>query len=317
MSAGRVTERAGGLPEPVAEIVPGRRVVLRGLLRDRTAMIGIGIVSSFILAAALAPLLAPHDPNAVDVLRKFAPPSAEFPLGTDHLGRDVLSRLLYGARLSIGTAVVATLGISLLGLFLGMLAGYVGGLVDTVISRVVDILLAFPSFLLALAVTGILGAGLGNLMLAVVAVSWAGYARIVRGSILAEREKPYVEAARATGVSGWRILWRHLLRNIVGPVVVLTTLDMGAILLGISALSFLGLGVKPPTSEWGAMLSEGRSYLGQAPNMMLFPGAAIFLMALGFNLFGDGLRDVLDPRTRRSVNLGRSNRGLRKPTASG
>jgi len=276
-------------------------MVLRGLLRDRTAMIGIGIVSSFVLAAVLAPLLAPHDPNAVDVLRKFAPPSAEFPLGTDHLGRDILSRLLYGARLSIGTTVAATLGISLLGLLLGMLAGYLGGLVDTVISRVVDVLLAFPSFLLALAVTGVLGPGLGNLMLAVVAVSWAGYARIVRGSVLAEREKAYVEAARATGVSGWLILWRHLLRNIVGPVVVLTTLDMGAILLGISALSFLGLGVKPPTSEWGAMLSEGRNYLSQAPNMMLFPGAAIFLMALGFNLFGDGLRDVLDPRTRNST----------------
>ena len=301
MTVGRVTERAGGVAEPVAEIVLGRRVLLRGLLRDRTAMIGIGIVSTFVLTAALAPLLAPHDPNAVDVLRKFAPPSAEFPLGTDHLGRDVLSRLLYGARLSIGTAVVATLGISLLGLLLGMLAGYLGGLVDNVISRVVDVLLAFPSFLLALAITGILGPGLGNLMLAVVAVSWAGYARIVRGTILAEREKPYVEAARATGVTDWRILWRHLLRNIVGPVVVLTTLDMGAILLGISALSFLGLGVKPPTSEWGAMLSEGKNYLGQAPNMMLFPGTAIFLMALGFNLFGDGLRDVLDPRTRRSV----------------
>ncbi len=300
MTAGRATERAGGVPEPVPEVVAGRRVVLRGLLRDRTAMIGIVIVSSFVLAAALAPLLAPHDPNSVDVLRKFAPPSAKFPLGTDHLGRDVLSRLLYGARLSIGTAVVATLGISLLGLVLGMLSGYLGGLVDTVISRVVDVLLAFPSFLLALAVTGVLGPGLGNLMLAVVAVSWAGYARIVRGSVLAEREKPYVEAARATGISEWRILWRHLLRNIVGPVVVLTTLDMGAILLGISALSFLGLGVKPPTAEWGAMLSEGRNYLSQAPSMMLFPGAAIFLMALGFNLFGDGLRDVLDPRTRRS-----------------
>ncbi len=301
MTAGEVAERARGVPDPVPEVVPGRRVALRGLLRDRTAMIGIGIVSSFVLAAALAPLLAPHDPNAVDVLRKFAPPSAKFPLGTDHLGRDVLSRLLYGARLSIGTAVAATLGISLLGLLLGMLAGYLGGFVDTVISRVVDVLLAFPSFLLALAATGVLGPGLRNLMLAVVAVSWAGYARIVRGSVLAEREKAYVEAARATGVSGWHILWRHLLRNIVGPVVVLTTLDMGAILLGISALSFLGLGVKPPTPEWGAMLSEGRSYLGQAPNMMLFPGAAIFLMALGFNLFGDGLRDVLDPRTRQST----------------
>ena len=301
MTTGKIAERAGRMPDPVPEVVPGRRVVLRGLLRDRTATIGLLIVSSFVLAAVFAPLLAPHDPNAVDVLRKFAPPSTAFPLGTDHLGRDVFSRLLYGARLSIGTAVVATLGISLLGLFLGMLAGYLGGLVDTLISRVVDVLLAFPSFLLALAITGILGPGLWNLMLSVIAVSWAGYARIVRGSVLAEREKVYVEAARATGVSGWRILWRHLLRNIVGPVVVLTTLDMGAILLGISALSFLGLGVEPPTSEWGAMLSEGRNYLGQAPNMMLFPGAAIFLMALGFNLFGDGLRDVLDPRTRRST----------------
>jgi ABC-type dipeptide/oligopeptide/nickel transport system permease subunit len=301
VTTGQVTESAGGVPDSVPEVVPGQRWVLRSLLRDRTAMIGVVIMSSFVLAAAFAPFLAPHDPNAVDVLRKFAPPSAEFPLGTDHLGRDVLSRLLYGARLSIGTAVAATLGVSGLGLLLGMLAGYLGGLVDTVISRVVDVLLAFPSFLLALAVTGILGPGLGNLMLAVVAVSWAGYARIVRGSVLAEREKAYVEAARATGVSSWRILWRHLLRNIVGPVVVLTTLDMGAILLGISALSFLGLGVKPPTPEWGAMLSEGRNYLGQAPNMMLFPGAAIFLMALGFNLFGDGLRDVLDPRMRRSA----------------
>lgn len=285
-------------PVPPLEARPG---VLRGMLRDRTAVLGLSIVCLFVLAAAAAPLLARHDPNGVDVLRKFAPPSAEFPLGTDHLGRDVLARLVHGARLSLGTAAVAAAGISLLGIALGMLSGYFGGVVDAVVSRVVDVLLSFPSFFLALALVGVLGVGLHNILIAMIAVWWAGYARIVRGSVLAEREKAYVEAARAAGASDWRILRRHLLPNVVAPVIVLTTLDMGAILLGISALSFVGLGVKPPAPEWGAMLSEARYYLGPAPQMMLFPGAAIFLMVLGFNLLGDGLRDALDPRTRRAA----------------
>jgi peptide/nickel transport system permease protein len=271
------------------------------LLRDRTALFGLGVVVSFVLLAILASVLAPDDPNFVDVTRRFTPPSAQFPLGTDHLGRDMLSRLLYGARLSIGTTVAASLGISLLGIVLGMLAGYFRGIVDTAISRIVDVLLAFPTFLLALAVTGVLGPSLLNLTIAIVFVWWATYARIVRASILAEREKTYVEAARAAGASDWRILRAHLFPNIVAPVVVLTTLNMGSILLGISALSFLGLGVRPPTAEWGGMLAEAKSYMGQAPYMMYFPGMAIFLMVLAFNLFGDGLRDALDPRTRRSL----------------
>jgi len=259
---------------------------------------GAVIVTVFGLAAIIGPVLEPHDPNNADVLSSFASPSASSPLGTDELGRDELSRLLYGARLSIGTTVLATIGIALLGLAMGTLAGYFGGMVDAAISWIIDILLAFPTFLLALAVTGILGSSLRNIMVAVISVWWAGYARIVRGAILAEREKPYVQAVRAIGTTDWAILRRHLLPNIVAPIVVLTTLDMGAILLGISALSFLGLGVSPPTAEWGAMLSEARTYLSQDANLMLFPGVAIFLTVLGFNLVGDGLRDVLDPRLR-------------------
>ena len=278
--------------------------IWRILRRDRTAMLGLVLVGSLVAAAVLAPLLAPHDPNAVDVVEKYAAPSWEFPFGTDNLGRDILSRVLVGARLSIGTAVVAGLSIGVVGLIMGMLAGWFGGVVDTVISRVIDVLLGFPLFLLALGVTGLVGPGLRNLTVALVAVAWAGYARIVRSAVLAERAKPYVEAARAAGASETRILRKHVLPNVFAPVLVLTTIDMGVVLLVISGLSFLGLGVKAPTAEWGAMLAEGRNYLDQAPQMTVFPGAAIFLMVLGFNLLGDGLRDALDPRTSRALTHG-------------
>lgn len=272
--------------------------IWRSLRRDRTALMGLVLVAALVAAAVLAPLLAPHDPNKVDVLRTFAPPSRRFPLGTDNLGRDVLSRILFGARLSIGTAVVAGFSIGVVGLVMGLLSGYFGGVVDMVISRVVDILLAFPLFLLALGITGLVGPGLRNLTVSLVAVAWAGYARIVRAAVLAERAKPYVEAARAAGAGELRVMRRHVLPNIVAPVLVLTTLDMGVVLLAISGLSFLGLGVKPPTPEWGAMLAEGRSYVDRGPQMTVFPGAVICLMVLGFNLLGDGLRDALDPRRR-------------------
>ena len=275
-----------------------RTGLLRGLLRDRTAVVGLGLVGLLTLAAILAPLLSPHDPDAVDVARKFLPPSREFPLGTDHLGRDVLSRLLFGARLSIGSTVLATLIISAIGVAVGVLVGWYRGIVDSAFGRLLDIFLAFPTFLLALAVTALLGPGLDNVMVAIVLAWWPIYARIVRSAVLSERSKTYIESARAVGSSSARIIRRHVLPNIVGPIVVLTTLALGTVMLGISGFSFLGLGVKPPTAEWGAMLSEGRSYLSRAPNMMFFPGAAIFLMVLGFNLLGDGLRDVLDPRTR-------------------
>ncbi len=290
------TKGTGRADSPTIREGARSRAVLAGLRRDRTATIGVIVVSFFALIAVFAPLLAPHDPNAVDVVRKFAPLSWNHPLGTDNLGRDVLSRILFGARVSIGSAVVAALAITCVGLVMGMLAGYFGGLTDALISRVIDVLLAFPTFLLALAITGGLGPGLRNIMLAIIISWWASPARIVRSAVLAEREKAYVEAARSLGASDGHLLFRHLLPNIVAPIVVLTTLDMGALLLGISGLSFLGLGVKPPTAEWGAMLAEGKNYLSQDINMMLFAGLAIFLMVLGCNLLGDGLRDALDPR---------------------
>ena len=278
--------------------VQSRPRLLRSLLQDRTAVLGLVIVVTLSVMVILAPLLSPHDPNVQDVANRFAPPSRDFPFGTDHLGRDVLSRLLFGGRLSIGTAVAATAAISAIGLVLGMLAGYCAGILDTIISRLIEVVQTVPGFLLALAITAVLGTGLRNVAIAVVITAWATYARVVRGAVLAERGKDYVESARAVGVSTTRLFRKHLLPNILGPVLVITTLELGVILLVVSGLSFLGLGVKPPAAEWGAMLAEGRTYLGRAPQMMFYPGAAIFLMVLGFNLLGDGLRDVLDPRTR-------------------
>lgn len=293
-----VTDHAATRAVIAPHEVESRPHLFRRLLRDRTAVLGLVIVSTLSVAVILAPVLSPHDPNAVDVTNRFASPSREFPFGTDHLGRDVLSRLLYGGRLSLGTAVAATAAISAIGLVLGMLAGYLAGIFDTLISRLIEIVQTVPGLLLALAITAVLGTGLRNVAIAIIVTAWAGYARIVRGAVLAEREKDYVEGARAVGASTARLFRRHLLPNILGPVVVITTLELGVILLAVSGLSFLGLGVKPPAAEWGAMLSEGRTYLSRAPQMMFYPGGAIFLMVLGFNLLGDGLRDVMDPRTR-------------------
>lgn len=294
-----VTAEAG-VVLPRADPRPSRHHLVRGVLRDRSAVLGLVIITGLSLAALLASVLSPHDANAVDVTQRFLAPSAEFPLGTDHLGRDVLSRLLNGGRLSIASTLVTTAAVSVIGLGVGMLAGYLGGVVDALLSRLIDIVSALPTILLALAITAVLGVGLRNVLIAITAASWPTYARLVRGAVLAEREKDYIEAARAAGASTTRILRQHVLPNIVGPIVVITSLELGIMLLSISALSFLGLGVRPPTAEWGAMLSEGRTYLSRAPNMMLFPGSAIFLMVLGFNLLGDGVRDLIDPRIRGS-----------------
>ena len=281
---------AAGLPAPRPPKGPFRRLV-----NDRVTLFGLVIVSVLLLAALFGPALAPHDPNRISA-DAFAPPSAHFPLGSDNLGRDMLSRLLFGARLSIGATVVATLLISLIGIVLGMLAGYLGGVVDSVITWVIDVLLAFPSLLLGLAVTAILGPGLGHVTIALVLVWWTGYARIVRAAVLSQRSQVYVKASVSVGATRGRILVRHVLPNILAPIAVYTSLEMGAILLAISALSFLGLGVNPPTAEWGSMLSSAKPYIDVAPQLMILPGAAIFLFALGFNLLGDGLRDALDPR---------------------
>jgi peptide/nickel transport system permease protein len=205
---------------------------------------------------------------------------------------------VFGSRWSLGTAALATVLVMTIGVAIGSVAGYYGGALDDLVGLVVDMLLAFPSLVLALAIAGMLGPGIVNVMIGLVSVWWVGYARVVRGLVLAVRERPFVEAARCLGAPDRRLILQHILPNVLPPVVVLATLEMGGIILAISGLSFLGLGAQPPTPEWGAMLNDGRPFLFSAPQLMIYPGLAISLVVIGFNLLGDGLRDVLDPRAR-------------------
>ena len=270
---------------------------LRFFLRDPANVLGLVIVALAVTTAIAAPLFAPHDPTDVSLQDRLLPSGRDFPLGTDPLGRDELSRLLYGARTTLRSAGVVLSVVFAIAFTVGTLSGYYGGWLDTLLMGLVDLMLAFPGLILAVAIAGTLGPSLMNVMIAMAAVWWAGYARLVRGMVLSIRNREFVEAARAIGASDRRIMVSHIWRNILGPVVVLATLDMGWIILGISGLNFLGLGAQPPTPEWGAMLNDGRPFLQTAPQMMLYPGAAIFLVVLGFNLLGDGLRDLLDPTT--------------------
>lgn len=266
--------------------------------RDRTAGLGFAVICAAALLALAAPLLAPSAVDAVDVTNRFAPPSGTHLFGTDNLGRDTWSRILYGGRTSLLSAVLVTVAITLVGVVVGLVTGYYGGWVDALAMRVVDILLALPRLVLALAVTGVLGPGLPNLVVALIAVGWADYSRVVRALVLGLRERPFVESARAIGAGNSRIIFRHIAPNMLGQVIVLSTLDLGAVLLTLAGLSFLGLGIRPPTPEWGSMLAEGKNFLDRAPQLMVYPGAAIAIVVLGFNLLGDGLRDLLDPRVR-------------------
>ena len=272
--------------------------LLRRLMRDRTAIAGLIIVVVLFGLAILAPLIAPHNPVAQYPAERLTAPSLNFPLGTDHLGRCLLSRLLYGAQLSLASAGLASLLTLVIGISVGAVAGYAGGWVDTVLMRVVDLVLAFPMLVLALAITGMIGIGMTSVLIGIVSVWWASYARIVRGLVLSLRERPFIEAARAVGVRPVRIITRHVLPNVIAPVIVLATLEIGGLILAISGLNFLGLGVQPPTPEWGAMLNDGRPFLRSAPQLMIYPGVVISLCVLGFNLLGDGLRDALDPRSK-------------------
>jgi peptide/nickel transport system permease protein len=273
-----------------------RRRLFRRLLRDPAWLLALAIVALFTLGALLAPVLAQHNPNQTDFLNRFASPSGDHLLGTDHLGRDQFARILYGGRLSIGMAVTATGGITLLGVGLGLAAAVYGRFVETVVMRLVDILLSVPTLIQALVVVGLLGQGLRNLVVTIIFVQWPRYARLVRGMALKVREQEFIEAGRAAGGSTTRVALRHILPNLIGPVVVFSTVDMGSTLLAVSSLSFLGFGVTPPTAEWGAMLSEARLQIERAPQLLLYPGFAITLVVLAFNLAGDGLRDLLDPR---------------------
>jgi peptide/nickel transport system permease protein len=265
------------------------------LLARRSTAVGLAIVTALAVVALLAPWLAPHDPTLVDPARGFAGPSSEHLLGTDNLGRDVLSRLVYGARWSLGLVLVTTFLITSAGVAIGVAAGYVGGVLDEVLMRVVDAVLSVPSLLLGLAIVGALGPGIGSLTIGLASIWWAGSARVVRGLVLALRERGFVGSARALGATDGRIIVRHILPCILPAVAVLASLEMGELVLAISGLSFLGLGAQPPTPEWGAMLNDGRAFFFTAPRLMLLPGLAVSLAVLGFNLLGDGLRDALDP----------------------
>ncbi len=268
----------------------------RRLTQDRLALIGFLLLGVIVLLAVAAPLVARHDPVEINPINKLQAPSSEYLLGTDNLGRSIWARLVWGTRLTLGTATAAMVLLLLIGIVVGVAAGFTGGWVDDAIMRVVDIVLAFPSLILVLAIAGMLGPSLGNVLIGLVAVGWATYARVVRGMVLSIKEREYVEAARALGMPSWQIALRHILPNVISPVVVLASLDMGNILLSIAALSFLGLGAQAPAPEWGRMLSDARPFMQTSPHTMIFPGLAIFMSVMAFNLLGDGLRDALDPQ---------------------
>jgi peptide/nickel transport system permease protein len=275
--------------------------VLLALRRDRAAQVGIVLCLLLVGAALFAPLVAPYDPIALHVQDRLQNPSTTYLLGTDELGRDVLSRLIYGAQTSLAVGAIALAIAASVGTLLGLLGGYIGGSADSVIMRVLDGLLAFPSIILALAIITALGSGLGNAMLAIGIVTIPNFARIVRGCVLSMKQKEFVEAARASGATARYIMLRVVLPNSLSPLLVQASVSFANAILTEAALSFLGLGVQPPTPSWGAMLDAGRKYLDQTGWYSFSAGAAIFLAVLSLNLVGDGLRDALDPRLQRNL----------------
>jgi peptide/nickel transport system permease protein len=275
------------------------QLAMRSLRRDKLAMAATGLVLLVLLLAVGAPIVAPHDPFTQRPELRNAPPGTDtFLLGGDELGRDILSRLLWGGRNSLKVAFLPVAISLVLGTILGMLSAYYGGWLDSIIMRVLDVLLAFPSVLLALAIAAALGPGMENAVLAIIVVAVPVLARIVRASVLSVREREFVLAARALGAGDLRIMLRQIFPNILSPIIVYTTLETGRVIILASGLSFLGLGIKPPEPDWGVMLASGREFIRSAPHVATIPGVVIFLVTLAFNILGDGLRDALDPRLR-------------------
>ena len=273
--------------------------LLRLLRENKVAAFSAVLILIFVLAAVFAPFLAPYDPKQMDIMNRLSAPSAEHLLGTDEGGRDILARMLYGSRVSLLAGVLPTLMSMMLGAALGLLSGFAGGIADEIIMRIADVMLAFPSTLLAMLIMYTLGGGLMNVFLTLSLVSWAGIARVVRSETLRLRGSVYVTAARSIGVSKARIVLRHILPNCVPTLIVLFTLSVPSAILTESSLSFLGLGIQPPDTSWGLMINQGRQYLYNAPWCSFAPCIAIMLIVLAFNFLGDGLRDVLDPRQRK------------------
>lgn len=273
------------------------RSLWRRARRLRNLAIGGALVGLLAIVAILAPWLAPFDPvRDADLNNYLRPPGGPFLLGTDTFGRDVFSRLVYGARISLGVGIAVQASALTLGVTLGLLSGFYGGPVDNLIMRLAEVMFAFPGLLFAIAIMAVIGPNLYNVFVALGVVSWTALARVVRGQVLSIKEQEYTDAARAVGASNWRVIVRHILPNTMAPTIVLVTLGIGGAILAEASLSFLGLGAQPPTPSWGSMLSTGRDYLLQAPWLSVYPGMAIFLTVMGFNLLGDGLRDLLDPR---------------------
>jgi peptide/nickel transport system permease protein len=272
---------------------------LRRLRRDYVAVAATLFLALVTLISILAPMLAPRDPIETNLSQRLVPIGTPgYPLGADELGRDILSRLIWGGRISLLVGFSAVMVAMTLGVIIGLLAGYFGRWVDSLIMRFIDILLAFPAILLAITIVASLGPGLRNAMLAVAIVGIPYYARIVRGNVLSLREQEFAQAARVIGASDARIIFRHILPNTLAPLIVAATLDVGWMIMAAAGLSFLGLGAQPPTAEWGVMLSTGRQFIRNAPHLSILPGSAIFLVVLALNFLGDGLRDALDPRLR-------------------
>ncbi len=284
--------------------MPAFSGILKSSRRNPLAACGVALVTIFVLFALFAPWIAPQNPFAIDLPSRLQAPTASHWFGTDELGRDILSRVIYGARISmlVGTGVVA--GSLLLGLIFGSIAGYYGRFVDRFFNVIImNAFMSFPGILLAIAIVAFSGPGITRLIVALCIGGWVGYARLVRAQVLAVKEKEFVEAARALGASDWRIITRHILPGIIQPVIVQAAIGMAGAVLAEATMSFLGLGVPPPTASWGAMLFDGRTHLFDAPHLVLFPAAAVMLAVLSFNFIGDALRDFMDPRSRIEAGL--------------
>jgi len=276
----------------------GFRAVLRAIIKHKLSRVGIIIIIMLVSMAAFAPWLAPYDPNKQDLYHVLSGPSMEHWLGTDNVGRDLLSRIIYGARVSLMVGVLSTLLSATIGSLIGLVAGYKGGVVDMVVMRITDTFMCIPWLVFVLVLAAALGPGLINIIITLGALGWTGFARIIRGQVLMVRELPYVEAARASGATGRRIMFKHLLPNSVAPIIVASSITLGLFIMVESAAAFFGLGAQPPTASWGKALRTGYAYLEIVPLFSIAPGAMITLAVLAFNFLGDGLRDALDPRLR-------------------
>lgn len=269
---------------------------MKALFKNKLALAGGGIVLVLTLVAVFAPLIAPYDPASIDIGNLLAPPSRAHLMGTDQLGRDVFSRIVYGSRISLVIGFIAVGIATAIGLLFGSVAGFYGGRIDALITRFIDVMLCFPTFFLILAVIALLEPSIYNIMAVIGITGWMGVARLIRAEILSLKEREFVQAARACGASNLRIITRHLIPNAIGPVLVSATLGVAAAILTESSLSFLGIGVQPPTPSWGNILTEGKAALGIGWWLMLFPGVAILITVLGYNLLGEGIRDTLGPK---------------------